>query len=47
FALAQDSTQVLRPINDRFREQLTIATAAIDSGAAAQKLDEWVAATSR
>lgn len=46
FALAQDSTQVLRPINDRFREQLVIATAAIDSGAAAQKLDAWISATS-
>ena len=47
FALAQDSTQILRPITDRFREQLAVASAAIDSGAAALKLDAWVAATAR
>lgn len=45
FALAEDSTQVLRPINDRFREQLVIAAVAIDSGAAAAKLDAWIAAS--
>jgi anthranilate phosphoribosyltransferase len=45
FALAQDSTQILRPINDRFREQLAIATAAIDTGGAAKKLDAWISAT--
>jgi anthranilate phosphoribosyltransferase len=45
FALAQDSTQILRPINDRFREQLAIATAAIDTGAAAKKLEAWISAT--
>jgi anthranilate phosphoribosyltransferase len=45
FALAKDSTQILRPINDRFREQLSIAAAAIDTGAAQSKLDEWIEAT--
>ena len=45
FALAQDSTQILRPINERFREQLVISAAAIDSGAASAKLDAWIAAT--
>lgn len=47
FALAQDSTQILRPITDRFSEQIAVASGAIDSGAAALKLDAWVAATAR
>ena len=31
----------------RFRDKMAVAAAAIDSGAAARKLDEWVAATQR
>ncbi|SDQ92867.1 anthranilate phosphoribosyltransferase [Curtobacterium sp. UNCCL20] len=42
FRLAQDPAQVDRPILQRFREQLLVAADAIDSGAAARKLDEWV-----
>jgi len=42
FRLAQDPAQVDRPILQRFREQLLVAAEAIDSGAAARKLDEWV-----
>ncbi|KQM83490.1 anthranilate phosphoribosyltransferase [Agromyces sp. Leaf222] len=47
FALAQDPSQVQRSILDRFAEQMVIAAETIDSGAAARKLDEWVAATRR
>ncbi|MFC0681484.1 anthranilate phosphoribosyltransferase [Lysobacter korlensis] len=43
--LAQDSTQSHRDIRERFAEQLVVAAAAIDSGAATAKLDAWVAAT--
>ncbi len=46
FALAKDSTQIMRPINERLREQLAIASVAIDSGAAQRKLTAWVTATS-
>lgn len=42
--LAQDHREGERDIRDRFREQLAIATEAIDSGAASAKLDAWVAA---
>lgn len=35
------------PIIDRLREQLAVATDAVDSGRAAAKLEEWVAATRR
>ncbi|TQL48125.1 anthranilate phosphoribosyltransferase [Homoserinimonas aerilata] len=45
--LAQDSSQVQVPILDRFRDKMAVAAAAIDSGAAIAKLDEWVAATQR
>lgn len=45
FELAQDSTQVLRPITVRFSEQIERAAAVIDSGAALKKLEEWVLAT--
>lgn len=47
FELANDPSQVQRAIIDRFREKMAVAEAAIDSGAAARKLDEWVAATKR
>ncbi|MDH6532939.1 anthranilate phosphoribosyltransferase [Aurantimicrobium minutum] len=45
FELAQDSTQVLRPIKLRLAEQLERAAAVIDSGAATSKLEQWVLAT--
>lgn len=45
FELAQDSSQVLRPITVRFSEQIERAAAVIDSGAALKKLEEWVLAT--
>jgi anthranilate phosphoribosyltransferase len=47
FALAQDADQVRVPILDRLADKLVVAAAAIDSGAAAEKLDQWVAATNR
>ena len=47
FALAQDADQVRVPILDRLGEKLEVAARVVDSGAAAQKLDEWVAATNR
>ena len=43
--LANDPSQFRVPILDRLAEQLEVAAQAIDSGAAAAKLDEWVAAT--
>lgn len=45
YDLANDSSQVLRPIVERLREKMTIAEQAIDSGQALMKLDEWVEAT--
>jgi anthranilate phosphoribosyltransferase len=45
--LAQDPDQLRAPILDRLAAQLEVAAAAIDSGAAAAKLDEWAAATQR
>jgi anthranilate phosphoribosyltransferase len=45
FHLAQDSSQSLVPIVDRFREKIAVAAEAIDSGAALAKLDQWVDAT--
>ncbi|WP_350349946.1 anthranilate phosphoribosyltransferase [Agromyces sp. G08B096] len=45
FELAKDPGQFQRTILDRFREKMAVAAEAIDSGAAARKLDEWVAAT--
>ncbi|MGI9824565.1 anthranilate phosphoribosyltransferase [Agromyces sp. Marseille-Q5079] len=47
FELAKDPSQVQRAILDRFAEQMVIAADAIDSGAAARKLDDWIAATKR
>jgi anthranilate phosphoribosyltransferase len=47
FELAKDPGQSQRPIRERFAEQLTVAAAAIDSGAAIAKLDAWVAAAGR
>lgn len=47
FALAQDADQLQEPILDRLGTQLERATAAVDSGLAAQKLADWVAATNR
>jgi len=47
YRLAADQSERDRPIVARFREQLAVARAAIDGGAAAAKLDEWVAATRR
>ena len=42
FRLAGDATQVARPLIERLSEQLQLAAAAIDSGAAKAKLEEWV-----
>lgn len=47
FDLANDATQVLRPIVERLREKMDLAASAIDSGAAAEKLKTWIAATTR
>ncbi len=47
FELAKDPSQFQRAILDRFRDKMAVAEAAIDSGAAARKLDEWIAATTR
>ncbi|MGO4534112.1 anthranilate phosphoribosyltransferase [Leifsonia sp. 2MCAF36] len=45
YELASDPSRVQVSILDRFRSQMAVAAQAIDSGAAAAKLDEWVAAT--
>lgn len=45
FELAQDATQLLRPITVRLAEQIDRAAGVIDSGAALQKLEQWVLAT--
>jgi anthranilate phosphoribosyltransferase len=47
FDLAQNPAEVQRSIVERFSAKLEVAAEAIDSGAAARKLDEWVAATQR
>ena len=47
FDLSQSPEQLDIPIRERMATQLTRAANAIDSGAAAAKLDEWVAATNR
>ena len=47
FALAQDPEQLRVPILDRLAQKMEIAAQVVDSGAAAAKLDEWVAATNR
>ena len=45
FRLSQDATEVQRPILERLAEAKDSAAAAIDSGAAAQKLAAWVEVT--
>ncbi|WP_348788043.1 anthranilate phosphoribosyltransferase [Leifsonia sp. NPDC080035] len=45
YELASDPSRVQVSILDRFRSQMAVAAQAVDSGAAASKLDEWVAAT--
>jgi anthranilate phosphoribosyltransferase len=45
FRLSHDAGQLQRPFLERLAEGLADATAAVDSGAAAAKLDAWVAAT--
>jgi anthranilate phosphoribosyltransferase len=47
FELAKDPLQFQRAILDRFRDKMAVAAEAIDSGAAARKLEEWIAATKR
>lgn len=47
YALAQDPSEVQKSIVSRFKQKLAVAADAIDSGAALQKLDDWVAATNR
>lgn len=47
YELFRDAAQVQRPIVERMAEAVTAAAAAIDSGAAATKLDDWVTATGR
>ncbi|KQV25116.1 anthranilate phosphoribosyltransferase [Yonghaparkia sp. Root332] len=45
FRLAQDPSQLTRPIVERLREQLQVAADVVDSGRAARMLQEWSAAT--
>ena len=45
FELAKDPSQFQHAILDRFRDKMAVAAEAIDSGAAARKLEEWIAAT--
>ena len=47
FELAQNPDQLREPILGRLAKQLERAAAAVDSGLAAQKLDDWVSATNR
>ena len=47
FALAQDPELQQEPIVDRLAAGMAQAADAVDSGAAATKLEEWVAATQR
>ncbi|MBH0083582.1 anthranilate phosphoribosyltransferase [Salinibacterium sp. SWN167] len=47
FELAKDPEQSQRPLLARLKEQLERAEHVVDSGLAATKLDEWVAATNR
>jgi anthranilate phosphoribosyltransferase len=47
FELAKDPAQFQRAILDRFRDKMAVAEEAIDSGAAARKLEQWIAATTR
>jgi anthranilate phosphoribosyltransferase len=43
--LARDHTQGEQDIRERFSDKIAVAAEAIDSGLAASKLEEWVAAT--
>lgn len=45
FELAKDPSQFQRAILDRFRDKMAVAEEAIDSGGAARKLEQWIAAT--
>lgn len=45
YELASDPSRVQVSILDRFRSHMAVAAQAIDSGAAAAKLEEWVQAT--
>lgn len=45
YELASDPSRVQESILDRFRSHMEVAARAIDSGAAAAKLEDWVAAT--
>lgn len=45
YRLSHDATQVQRSMVERLGEAAAQASAAIDSGAAATKLDDWIAAT--
>ncbi|WP_291050573.1 anthranilate phosphoribosyltransferase [Herbiconiux sp.] len=47
YDLANDPSQVDRPLLERLSEKQSLAAAAIDTGAAAAKLSAWVAATQR
>jgi anthranilate phosphoribosyltransferase len=47
FELASDPTEVDRAIIDRLREKMAIAVEAVDSGAAARKLEDWITASNR
>jgi anthranilate phosphoribosyltransferase len=47
YDLANDPSQVDRPLLERLAEKQSLAAAAIDTGAAATKLSAWVAATQR
>lgn len=47
YRLAEDPAQMQIGILERFAEQLEVARESVDSGRAAAKLDEWVAATQR
>lgn len=42
YELSQDASQVQRPILERLREGLARATAAVDDGRAAAKLEQWI-----
>jgi len=45
FELAKDPSQFQRAVLDRFRDKMAVAEEAIDSGAAARKLEQWIAAS--
>jgi anthranilate phosphoribosyltransferase len=47
FELAKDAEQVMVPIVERLAAKMEIAAETIDSGKAAAKLEDWVAATQR